>query len=114
MSRERLVSQAGGFILLVVALIGCRGDPPPINQTVTVSSSSTAVTIPAEIQRIAVLYPHSSFRDYSAAYQRLEGALFQLKTYRPRLKFVDRFNVPTVMTELRFQHGGAVTENSAM
>ena len=67
MSRERLVSQAGGFILLVVALIGCRGDPPPINQTVTVSSSSTAVTIPAEIQRIAVLYPHSSFRDYSAA-----------------------------------------------
>jgi len=40
--------------------------------------------------------------------------VFQLKVSRPRLTIVDRFNVPTVMTELRFQHGGAVTEDTAM
>jgi len=114
MTCERLVIVAGVFMMLVAALVGCRSVSPPVSQTVTVSSSWPALTVPADVQRLAVFYPQSSSREYSEAYHRLEGAVFQLKVSRPRLTIVDRFNVPTVMTELRFQHGGAVTEDTAM
>lgn len=113
MTHESLVIGAGTFIMLVVATAGCRSAPPPVSQTVTVSSSWSTLTVPADVQRIAVFYPQSSIREYSEAYHRLEGAVFQLKTYRSTLTLVDRFNLPTVITELRFQHGGVVTNASA-
>jgi hypothetical protein len=59
------------------------------------------------------LYPQSSIREYSEAYRRLEGAVFQLKVSRSNLTLVDRINVPTLTQELRFQHGGAVAEDTA-
>jgi len=114
MTRESLAIQAGAFMVLAVAMGGCRSVPPPISQTVTVSSSWPALTVPTDIHRIAVFYPHSPTRDYSEAYHRLEGAVFQLKASRSALTIVDRVNLPTVMSELRFQHGGAVTEDSVM
>jgi len=69
---------------------------------------------PARRTKDCGFYSGSSIRDYSEAYHRLEGAVFQLKGYRSTLTLVDRFNVPTVPTELRFQNSGAVTEDSAM
>lgn len=89
-----------------------RRSPP--TQTVTISSSWPALTIPADVQNIAVFYPQSSNWDFSEAYHRLEGAVFQLKTYRSKLIIVDRFNLPTVIRELRFQTGGAVTDDRAV
>jgi hypothetical protein len=114
MTRQGLMIGAGAVIILAIAMVGCRGVAPPVTQTVTVSSSWPALTVPADVQRIAVFYPQSSNRDFSEAYHRLEGAVFQLKAYRSKLQFVDRFNLPTVITELRFQNGGAVTDDSAL
>jgi len=114
MTRESLVIRAAAFMLVAVAMVGCRNGPPPISRTVTVLSSWPALTVPADIQRLAVFYPRSPNRDYSEAYHRLEAAVFQLKASRATLTVVDRFNLATVMTELRFQHAGAVMEDSAM
>lgn len=48
------------------------------------------------------------------AYNRLEGATFQLKAHRPDLKIVDRFHLPVVLEEHRFQYAGAVADDSAI
>jgi hypothetical protein len=105
---------AGAFNTLTLAMVGCRNVAPPPTQTVTVSSSWPALTIPADVQRIAVFYPQSSDWEFSEAYHRLEGAVFQLKAYRSKLTIVDRVNLPTVIRELRFQIGGDVTDNHAL
>ena len=114
MIRRILLIGTGAILLLAITLVGCRNVAPPVSQTVTVSSSWPALTVPEDVQKIAVFYPRSSIQDYSEAYHRLEGAVFQLKAYRSTLTLVDRFNVPTVLTELRFQNSRAVTEDSAM
>jgi hypothetical protein len=71
-------------------------------------------TVPSDVQRIAVFYPRSSNPDFLEAYQRLEGAAFQLKGKRSTLRIVDRFNLPTVMMEQRFQVTGPTTDDSAV
>src|SRR5215472_13259435 len=114
MIRRIFLIGTGAILMLAITLLGCRNVAPPVSQTVTVSSSWPALTVPEDVQKIAVFYPQSSIRDDSEAYHRLEGAVFQLKAYRSTLTLVDRFNVPTVLTELRFQNSGAVTEDSAM
>ena len=48
------------------------------------------------------------------AYNRLEGATFQLKVHRPDLKIVDRFHLPIVLEEHRFQLAAAVADDSAI
>jgi hypothetical protein len=48
------------------------------------------------------------------AYARLEGAAFQLKQQRPDLKIVDRYNLPLLLDEHRFQWTGSVSEDSAI
>lgn len=114
MIRRIFLIGTGAILMLAITLVGCRNVAPPVSQTVTVSSSWPALKVPEDVQKIAVFYPQSSIRDDSEAYHRLEGAVFQLKAYRSTLTLVDRFNVPTVLTELRFQNSGAVTEDSAM
>jgi len=114
MIRRIFLIGTGAILMLAITLLGCRNVAPPVSQTVTVSSSWPALTVPEDVQKIAVFYPQSSIRDDSEAYHRLEGAVFQLKAYRSTLTLVDRFNVPTVLKELRFQTTGAVTEDSAM
>ena len=114
MTREGLIIGAGPFIMLAIAMVGCQSVAPRVAQTVAVSSSWPALTVPVDIRRIAVFYPQSANGDYSEAYHRLEGAAFQLKAYRSKLQFVDRLNLSTIITELRFQHGGAVTDDSAL
>jgi len=72
------------------------------------------MTIPSNVQRIAVFYPRSSNPDFLAAYQRLEGATFQLKGQRPALKVVDRSHLLTLITEQKLQGTGAVADDSAV
>ena len=73
-----------------------------------------SLTIPVDVQRIAVFYPRSSNSDFLEAYQRLEGATFQLKILRPTLKVVDRFHLLALITEQRLQNAGAVADDSAV
>ena len=105
---------AGLFSMLLFVLTGCHNAPLPIARTIRISSSWSAPPIPTDVQRIAVFHPPSYNRDFSEAYHRLEGAVFDLKVYRSKLKIVDRANLPTLITELRFQSGGAVTDDTAL
>lgn len=77
-------------------------------------STSRVLPIPADVQRIAVLYPRGGAPEWSCAYIRLEGAAFQLKTFRPNLRIIDRSHLPTIVSEQRFQVGGLVSEESAI
>lgn len=78
------------------------------------SSLMPPLQIPRDVQRIAVLYPKSASPDIADAYNRLEGATFRLKVHRPNLKIVDRFHLPVVLEEHRFQLAGAVADDSAI
>ena len=105
----------GGFVLLIaVALAGCQSSSLPAASPLSVRTIGPTVTIPGNVQRIAVFYPRSSNPDFLAAYQRLEGATFQLKGQRPTLKVVDRFHLLTLITEQRLQVTGAVADDSAV
>jgi len=104
----------GGLVITaIVGLSGCLGLPPH-HESQPLTSLAPALTIPANVQRIAVFYSRSSNPDFVEAYQRLEGLTFQLKGKRPSLRIVDRFNLPAIMTEQRFQMAGAVTDESAV
>jgi hypothetical protein len=77
-------------------------------------STPRVLPIPPDVQRIAVLYPRGGASEWSSAYSRLEGATFQLKTFRPNLRIIDRSQLPTIVSEQRFQVGGLVSEESAI
>jgi hypothetical protein len=74
----------------------------------------SSIVIPIDVQRLAIVYPHTSNTELRDAYVRLEGATFQIKDQRPTLKIVDRFNLPALLTEHRLQLGGAVSEETAI
>jgi hypothetical protein len=70
--------------------------------------------IPAGVQRMVVVYPRGGSPEWSSAYSRLEEAAFQLKTFRPNLRIIDRSHMPAIVAEQRFQVGGLVSEESAV
>jgi len=109
------IMSRGGFVFLIaVALAGCQGSSLPAASPLSVRTIGPAMTIPGNVQRIAVFYPRSSNSDFLAAYQRLEGATFRLKGQRPALKVVDRSHLLTLITEQRLQGTGAVADDSAV
>jgi hypothetical protein len=114
MNWPRVISRGGFFFLMAAALAGCQSSPLPAPSPLPVRPLGPAVTIPSNVQRIAVFYPRSSNSDFLAAYQRLEGATFQLKGQRPGLKVVDRFHLLTLITEQRLQGTGVVADDSAV
>jgi hypothetical protein len=97
---------------LLIAIIGCQTTPPPVSSPLVLPTPS--IQIPRDVQRIAVFYPLSSNPEMADAYNRLEGATFQLKAHRPSLKIVDRFHLPALLNEHRFQLTGAVADESAV
>jgi hypothetical protein len=97
---------------LVVIVAGCQAETQVAS--LTGSSVMPPLLIPRDVQRIAVLYPKSASPDMADAYNRLEGATFQLKAHRPALKIVDRFHLPIVLEEHRLQLTGAVADDSAI
>ena len=70
--------------------------------------------VPINIERLAILYPKTYNRELLNAYARLHGASFQLKELRPLLRIVERFDLPTILDEHRFQLGGSVSDESAI
>jgi hypothetical protein len=103
------VSFIAGLLMIVT---GCQAGLPV--SPLPGPSLMSPLMIPRDVQRIAVLYPKSPSADMADAYNRLEGATFQLKMHRPDLKIVDRFHLPIVMEEHRFQLAGAVADDSAI
>ena len=106
--------RAGLILACLVGLSGCQMRTASTGMSSPARSLAPSILIPHDVQRIAVLHPKSSSPEVAEAYNRLEGATFQLKLDRPALKIVDRFNLPTVLDEHRFQLTGAVAEDSAI
>lgn len=106
--------RASLILALLIGLSGCHMRTASTGITSPARSLAPSILIPRDVQRIAVLYPKSSSPEVAEAYNRLEGATFQLKVNRPALKIVDRFNLSAVLDEHRFQHTGAVAEDSAI
>lgn len=97
---------------LLMIIAGCQAGTPAAS--VPGASLMSPPLIPRDVQRIAVLYPKSASPEMADAYNRLEGATFQLKVHRPDLKIVDRFHLPIVLEEHRFQLAAAVADDSAI
>ena len=105
-----LFIQAGVIVGVLSGIFGCQGETSQIIP----SGVSSAIPIPREVQRIAVLYPKSVSSEMADAYNRLEEATFELKAVRPSLKFVDRLYLPVVLEEHRFQLTGSVADESGV
>jgi hypothetical protein len=69
------------------------------------------VSIPSDIRQMAVLYPRGGTADWTSAYGRLEAAAFQIKSFRPNLRIIDRSHMQAIVSEQRFQIGGLVSED---
>ena len=114
MNWPHLMSRGRCVFLMAVALAGCQSASLPTVSPLSVRNSGPTVAIPDNVQRIAVFYPRSSNPEFLEAYQRLEGATFQLKGQRPTLKVVDRFHLLALITEQRLQVTGVVADDSAV
>lgn len=80
-----------------------------ISHTVTPS-----VQIPSHVERLAILYPKTYTKELLNGYLRLEAATFQLKSQRPGLRIIDRFHLPEILGEQRFQLAASVDDESAV
>lgn len=114
MARHGLTVQMVGLLTMAVLMASCSNVTTQTPPTLGFHSASPLLPIPADVQRIVVLYPHGGTPEWSSAYSRLEGAAFQLKTFRPNLRIIDRSQIPVIVAEQRFQVGGLVSEESAV
>jgi hypothetical protein len=105
---SRTIVSAG----LLLGVASCQTEPPVAPPPSLFPS--VPILIPRDVQRIAILYPKPSRPELTEAYNRLEGATFRLKSYRPALKIVERFDLPRVLDEHRLQLAGSVADDSAI
>jgi hypothetical protein len=111
MTTRRSAIELMTVLTMAVLIVSCAN--PIMPMTPTVGSMPLVLPIPADVRHMAVLYPRGGTPDWSNAYGRLASAAFQLKTFRPNLKIIDRSHMQAIISEQRFQVGGLVSENSA-
>lgn len=86
-------------VLLTAA--GCQIDARTFHPSP--APASLPISIPQDVQRIAVLYPKTASPDLVEAYHRLEGETFRLKRHRPALRIVDRGYLALLRREQQLQ-----------
>ena len=99
---------------MAVLVASCASATTQTTPTVGFRSTPPVLSIPADVQRMVVLYPRGGTPEWSSAYGRLEGAAFQLKNFRPDLRIIDRSHIPAIVSEQRYQVSGLVSEESAV
>lgn len=115
-----MIGRTASFVLiqslvLLAAVSGCRSALTADTAVVSSwSSVSPVAPIPLDVTRLAVLFPKTYDRALLDAYARLESAALTLKTQRPLLRIVDRFDLPTIRSEQAFQLSGAVSDETAI
>jgi hypothetical protein len=112
MARRGVTIQLMAILPVAILMVSCASTAT--QTTLTFRSALLMLPIPADVQQMAVLYPRGGTPDWSNAYGRLEGAAFQLKTFRPNLRIIDRSHMQSIVSEQRFQVGGLVSEDSAV
>ena len=114
MARRGSSVQMVRILTLAVLMASCSNVAIQSSPTFVLRSAPLVLPIPAGVERMVVLYPRGGSPEWSSAYSRLEGAAFQLKTFRPNLRIIDRAHMPAIVAEQRFQVGGLVSEESAI
>lgn len=114
MARQGSTVRTVSILTMAVLMAGCSHVTTQTPPTLGVHSASQLLPIPADVQRMVILYPRGETPEWSSAYSRLEGAAFQFKTFRPNLRIIDRSHIPIIVAEQRFQVGGLVSEESAV
>ncbi|WP_447972728.1 hypothetical protein [Nitrospira sp. Kam-Ns4a] len=115
MAGEKQLALTAVGVALSCLFQGCQLWEPRAEPSANVTSSlSPASRIPEHIARLAVVYPHTTDRDVAAAYLRLAGATFLLKTQRPSLQIVERSDLSALLDEQRLQMGGRVSDRTAV
>ena len=114
MARQNSTVQLMRVLTMAVLVSSCASAATQTTPTFGLRSTPPASPIPADVQQMAVLYPRGETPDWSSAYGRLERAAFQLKTFRPNLRIIDRSHMQAIVSEQRFQAGGLVSEDSAV
>jgi hypothetical protein len=110
---ERLLVRTAPLLFLFAAL-GCQSTWHESPDGSIHSTVFPALQVPHSVERLAVLYPRSYQREFMNAYAQLAGAAFQLKESRPWLQIVERFDLPIIHGEHRYQSTGAVSDATAM
>ncbi|ALA57557.1 hypothetical protein [Nitrospira moscoviensis] len=105
-------ARASLTLIVMIGAAGCHYDAPALR--LSPAPPAFSVSIPRDVQRIAVLYPKTTNPDVAGAYNRLESETFRLKTRRPDLKIVDRFNLPLLQHEQQLQLAQAGSDDSAI
>ena len=102
------------LFLCLLATFGCQSVPPrPATDSVR-STVPSFLIVPITVERLAVLYPRTYNRKLMDAYAQLAGAAFQLKASRPSLRIIERFDLPAIHSEQRFQLSGAVSDETVL
>jgi len=114
MARQGSAVQMVGTLTMAILVASCSNVTMQTPPTLGFRPASPVLPIPAGVQRMVVLYPRGGSPEWSSAYSRLEGAAFQLKTFRPNLSIIDRSHMSAIVAEQRFQVGGLVSEESAV
>jgi len=114
MAKRGSVVQLMTILTMAILVANCANATKQMPPTFSFHPTPLMLPIPADVQRVAVLYPREAHPDWSSAYGRLEGAAFQLKTFRPNLRIIDRSHMPAIVSEQRLQVGGLVSEDSAV
>lgn len=110
---ERLLVRST-LLLSVLATLGCQTTLPPALDGSIRNTVPSSLQVPLTVERLAILYPKTYNRELMDAYAQLAGATFQLKEYRPWLRIVERFDLPVIHSEQRFQLSGAVSDETAI
>lgn len=114
MMRRNSAVQLMRVLTMAVLVASCANATTQTTPPFGFRATPPVVPIPADVRRMAVLYPRGETPERSSAYGRLEGAAFLLKTFRPTLKIIDRFHIPAIVSEQRYQVSGYVSEESAV
>lgn len=102
------------LLLPVVIALGCQGVVSYPHDPSILSTVPSSLQLPLTVERLAILYPKSHNREVMDAYEQLAGATFRLKELRPWLRIVERFDLPLIHGEQRFQMSGAVSDETAL
>ncbi|MBI5855277.1 MAG: hypothetical protein HZB35_08655 [Nitrospirae bacterium] len=109
------VVRASPLLLLFCGplLVGCTSWNQSLNGGLS-HTVTPSVQIPSHVERLAILYPKTYTKELLNGYLRLEAATFQLTSQRPGLRIIDRFHLPEILGEQRFQLAASVDDESAV
>jgi hypothetical protein len=102
------------LLLSLLAALGCQTASPHSIEGSVHSTALPSLQVPLTVERLAILYPKTYNRELMDAYAQLAGATFQLKASRPWMRIVERFDLPIIHSEQRFQLSGAVSDETAI